>query len=76
VAVIHLPQLGTQTMMYLLAIVLPPLAVLLAGKPIQCLLNCVLILFFWIPGVVHALFVVADSKANKRNKDLINAMRR
>jgi uncharacterized membrane protein YqaE (UPF0057 family) len=39
---------------YLLAIILPPVAVLLCGKPVQALLNLVLTLFFWIPGVVHA----------------------
>ena len=63
-------------MLYLLAVVFPPLAVLLAGKPFQALLNCGLTLLLWLPGMIHALMVVADSKANKRNRDLINAMRR
>ena len=63
-------------MLYLLAVVFPPLAVLLAGKPFQAILNCFLTLLLWIPGMIHALMVVADSKANKRNRDLINAMRR
>ena len=43
-------------MRYFLAIILPPVAVLLCGKPVQALL--ILPLCFWIPGVVHALFVV------------------
>ena len=63
-------------MLYFFAVVCPPLAVLLAGKPVQCLLNCVLTLLLWVPGMIHALMVVADSKANKRNSDLIKAMRR
>lgn len=52
--------------MYFLAVFLPPLAVLLSGKPIQALLNFVLTLFFWIPGIIHAVLVVKDNKDNKR----------
>lgn len=59
--------------MYFLAIILPPIAVLLCGKPLQALLNLLLCLFFLIPGVIHALFVVHDHKANKRTERLIKA---
>ena len=55
-------------MLYLLAIVLPPLAVLLTGRPLQALLNVVLTLLFWIPGVLHAILVVNEHKANQRAK--------
>lgn len=61
-------------MLYLLAILLPPVAVLLCGKPIQALLNLLLTLLLWVPGVIHALFVVNEHKANQRNKQLIKAM--
>ena len=60
-------------MMYLLAILLPPVAVLICGKPIQALLNVVLTLFFWVPGVVHAILVVMDRKADKRTDRIIAA---
>lgn len=60
--------------MYLLAIIVPPIAVLFAGKPIQALLSFFLTLLGWVPGVIHALFVVANSKADKRNHDLIRAI--
>lgn len=63
-------------MLYLLAIVLPPVAVLLAGKPIQALLNLVLTLCFWIPGVIHAIFVVSSRNADKRTDRVIKAMKR
>jgi len=49
-------------MRYLLAILLPPVAVLMHGTKMQALLNLVLTFFFWVPGVIHALVVV--SKAN------------
>jgi uncharacterized membrane protein YqaE (UPF0057 family) len=61
-------------MLYLIAVLFPPLAVLLAGKPIQAVLNLVLTLLLYFPGLIHAIFVVSESKANKRNKDLIRAM--
>jgi uncharacterized membrane protein YqaE (UPF0057 family) len=53
-------------MMYLLAIVLPPVAVLLCGKPIQSILNLILTCFFWFPGAIHAVLVVKDKKDDKR----------
>lgn len=59
-------------MMYLLAIVLPPVAVLFSGKPLQALLNLVLTLFFWFPGALHAILVVKDVKDDKRMSRYIN----
>ncbi|MBT2656629.1 YqaE/Pmp3 family membrane protein [Bacillus sp. ISL-18] len=55
-------------MLYLLAIVLPPVAVLLVGKPFQAFINLVLCLFFYVPGIIHALFVVNEKKADRRMK--------
>lgn len=60
--------------MYLLAILLPPLAVLLCGKPFQFILNLILTLFFWFPGAIHACFVVSTKKADERNQRLISAI--
>ncbi len=62
-------------MRYFLAIILPPLAVFLCGKPIQAILNIFLTLMGWIPGVIHALFVVNGHLADNRNKDLIKAIK-
>ncbi|MFM7037990.1 MAG: YqaE/Pmp3 family membrane protein [Planctomycetaceae bacterium] len=61
-------------MRYLLAIVLPPVAVLLCGRPFLALLNFLLTLCLWIPGMIHALFVVNSSLANQRNTKLIRAI--
>lgn len=55
-------------MMYLLALVLPPVAVLFVGKPFQALLNLILTLFFWLPGAIHAILLVHEKKADKRMK--------
>lgn len=62
-------------MRYLLAVILPPVAVLICGKPIQALLNLVLTLLFWIPGLIHALFVVNGYYADKRTDRVIEAIK-
>lgn len=54
--------------MRLLCIFLPPVAVLLAGKPMQALINLLLCFLLWIPAVIHAWGVVTDSKADNRMK--------
>ena len=56
--------------MYLLAIICPPLAVLFCGKPIQAVLSIGFTLCFWLPGMLHALLVVKESKDNKRFAEL------
>ena len=61
-------------MLYLLALVLPPLAVLVAGKPFQALLNLGLTICGILPGVIHALFVVSNYYADKRNARVVAAM--
>lgn len=61
--------------MYLLAIVLPPIAVLLCGKPVQALLNFGLLFLLWIPASIHALFIVSNTNAERRQKRLIKALR-
>ena len=63
-------------MLYLLAVVLPPLAVLLCGKPFQALLSIPLSLMGWVPGVIHALFVVSNHYADQRSERLIRAVER
>lgn len=63
-------------MRYILALLLPPLAVLLCGKPFQALINLLLTLCFWIPGVVHALLVANDYYEDERHEDLVRAMER
>jgi uncharacterized membrane protein YqaE (UPF0057 family) len=61
--------------MYLLAIICPPLAVLLVGKPGQALLNLLLCCCLVFPGVIHAICVVAESKAEARNDRVLAAIR-
>jgi uncharacterized membrane protein YqaE (UPF0057 family) len=55
-------------MLYLLAVILPPVAVLLRGKPFQALINLVLTICFWIPGVIHAWIVINGANQDARMK--------
>jgi len=57
-----------------LAIILPPVAVILCGKPILAILNLILTLLFWIPGVIHALFVVHGYLADRRTERIMEAV--
>ncbi|MCB1648282.1 MAG: YqaE/Pmp3 family membrane protein [Pseudomonadales bacterium] len=61
-------------MRYIIAIFLPPLAVFLCGKPLQALLNILLTLLFWVPGVIHALLVVHGHLADKRTDRIVKAI--
>jgi uncharacterized membrane protein YqaE (UPF0057 family) len=63
-------------MRYILAIFLPPVAVFLCGKPIQGIISIFLTLLFWIPGVIHALFVVNNHLADKRADRIVKAIKR
>jgi len=51
-------------MRWLFALVFPPAAVLLCGRPFLAMLNLALTLAFWIPGVIHAILIVAESGKN------------
>jgi uncharacterized membrane protein YqaE (UPF0057 family) len=52
-------------LLYLLAIFFPPVAVLLARKPFQAFINLILCFFYWIPGVIHAIYIVYKYKSER-----------
>ena len=62
-------------MRYLIAILIPPVAVFLCGKPFQGILSIFLTLGFWIPGILHALFVVHTHLADKRADRIVEAIK-
>jgi uncharacterized membrane protein len=70
-------------MLYLVAIIIPPLALLLSGKPFQAISSLVLWILAWVfsiflgAGVVmwlilaaHAIFVVRDRNTRKMMEDI------
>lgn len=77
-------------MIYLVAIFVPPLALLLIGKWFQAILNLVLYVAAWIltitivfawggfvcwaASVLHAILVINGYRADKRHQEMISAM--
>lgn len=61
-------------MRYILAIFLPPIAVLTTGRIGSAILNFFLCLLFWIPGIIHAMVVISDYKTDKKMKRMLRAM--
>ena len=68
-------------MYYLIAILFPPLAVLMSGRMLGTLLNIVLTLCFYFPGLIHAWIVVTQEKnaavnaINKASKKELDAQK-
>ena len=62
-------------MRYLIAILLPPVAVLSCGRPFQAMLNLALTLLFWVPGVLHAVLVVHQHQEDIRADRIVRAIR-
>jgi uncharacterized membrane protein YqaE (UPF0057 family) len=58
-------------MRLLLCYLCPPAAVLLCGRPFSMVMNCILTLWFWLPGVRHALVVYADWKAETTHQSML-----
>jgi uncharacterized membrane protein YqaE (UPF0057 family) len=63
--------LEVHTMLTLLAILCPPLAVLLVGRPSQAAANVGLTLLLFVPGARHALAVVDQYETARRNATLL-----
>jgi len=54
-------------MRYFIAIFLPPLAVFLCGgRIVDTVINLVLTLMLWVPGVLHAWLVINSHKGEVR----------
>lgn len=63
-------------MRYLLAILVPPLAVMKCHKPRQAALNVVLTLLFWLPGAAHAALMVYDHQEEQRAQNVSDAIQK
>ena len=61
--------------MKILAIVLPPVAVLLCGKPIRALITVPLCVLAWLPGVIYAWSVVNATAADRRTSRIVKAVK-
>ena len=73
---INIVRSEVKYMLYVLAFFLPPVAVLLVGKPIQALINLFLSILLYVPGVIHAILVIRDHKADKRMERQVKLMKK
>ena len=73
-------------MIYVLAVLLPPLGLLFNGQPFSAILNVVLIVFCAIFGLVfhilllvpsaHAVIAVHMKREQRRHREVVEAIRR
>lgn len=62
-------------MKYLLCIILPPVACLAVNRKGAFVLNLILTLCLWIPGVIHAFMVVNGAENDRRHQEQLAAIR-
>jgi len=63
-------------MRYFLCFLCPPIAILTTGKLGAMLLNIILTIFFWVPGIIHAILVVNKYYDDKRHRQFMAMARR
>ena len=63
-------------MRYFLCFLCPPLAVFTTGKPGAFILNVILTIFFWVPGIIHAILVTTKFYDDRRHRQYMRAVRR
>jgi hypothetical protein len=79
------PGAGEQIMIYVLAVLLPPVGLLLNGQPFAAIFNLVLIVFCAILGLVfhvlllvpsaHAVIAVHMKREERRHREVVEAIR-
>ncbi len=62
-------------MRYFLCIILPPIGVITTGRIGAFILNLILTLLFWLPGMIHAILITNQYYADRRHKELLQASR-
>lgn len=60
---------------HLLALLCPPLAVRACGRADLLPLSVLLTVLLWVPGVLHALWVVSVLQSNDRANRIVAALR-
>lgn len=61
-------------MRYLLAIILPPVAVLFSAGIGMAFLNLILTICFYFPGMIHAVLIVSKRDQQKRHEEMMKVL--
>ena len=82
----HPPGEGKSAVIYVLAVLLPPIGLLLNGQPFSAIFNLVLVVFCTIFGLVfhilllvpsaHAVIAVHMKREDRRHREVVEAIRR
>jgi len=77
---------GAGTMIYILALFLPPLALLFNGQPFAAIFNLVLIVpclllglvfhVLWLVPSAHAVIAIYHERENRRHREIVEAIER
>ena len=59
---------------YLMCFLCPPIALLMVNRGGQALANFFLIWFLWFPAVIHALVIVSDEHAQRRQRETMGVL--
>ena len=62
--------------MFILCIILPPIAAAISGGFSSFLINIILTCCGWLLGVVHAFMVTKNAKAEEQNEKLIATIKK
>ena len=57
------------------AIFFPPLAVLMTGRIGAFLFNCILTMMGWLPGVLHAFYIIRQNEEGGRHNEQMKSLR-
>ena len=73
-------------MIYILAVFVPPLALLLNGQPFSALLNLVIIVpclifglafhVLWLVPAAHAIIAIAMKREDRKHREIVDAIER
>jgi hypothetical protein len=77
---------GVRLMIYLLAVFVPPLALLLNGQPFSAILNLILIVpcilfglifpvLFLVPSI-HGVLAIAMKREDRKHREIVDAIER
>lgn len=61
-------------MMFILCIILPPIAAAISGGFSSFFINLILTCFGWLPGIVHAIMVTNKPIVEEQNEELISTL--
>ena len=61
-------------MMFILCIILPPIAAAISGGFSSIFINLIITCFGWLQGIIHTIMVTNKSIVQEKNEELISTL--